>query len=741
MKRKFWNLFWAATMCVAMVAALPACSDDEESEGEDNTTAVDGGTGTDHTENVFVTTNVITPIRYAEGYYVSEGTEDVAIEVTSLTSDNICFTVTPSQEVMSYLVQVYPLASIYNTFINEMNSAGASLLTVDETTLLLEQIVGLVEDDTSGGKLMNEETLGSNYACYEFDWYNTGYLSFLIQPEAEYLIVVQACFDTEGESNADLCVVHVTTPSVELVGSPAVTADIEVGYSAYDCIFVPNEDCYYVYYLVGDADEIYQYVNAYGESIYRDFLRHYGGRASADSQYLEAYANNLEEEQKMVATAIALDINGSPAADVYFEDFQMKSRPEGRMAASGTMSIIRHSATVVNYKMELDKYAYCIYYGLYTAAEAETYKTADDETRADLAETLSLYGYGFANPNYSFDLENGEATGEAGEGESYWQDLTPSTEYVFIWIARNAYGDLTDLCFSDSFTTYEQVRDKPETSKEDVIMTIPEVSRTSVTMNFTYDPDNTAVYYFQYYSPVNTEDDYTVVFPDDEDSSDEARYNSDYGWLYWLLDYRDDTYGIPWSNAWLTEGTYFEKWPWTGFESGTTYKFVYVAEDWDGVLGEVKFAQATTYSIVGGPNPEITNVTFDPTTGYVVFTVNDDTRKLYYTVVDYGGSNYTTVALADLLKRGNGDYYKSEYLEIWEDFCISSGITTVSTTGRLPIELDSEISIALAVAEGADSNGDTVYSEMVALVYTPSVGLQTFDDYWEGNTTTFESYY
>ncbi len=733
----------AAVVCVAMVVALPSCDGDDEITEDEGDEVVDPtdpepepetdpGTGTTTKENVFVTTDVITPIRYAEGNYYSEGTEDVTIEVTSLTTDDIVFTVAPSSEVKSYLVQIYPLAAVYNTLINEMNSAGASSMTLDECTSYLQQVI---TSESSGGELMNEETLGSDFADYEFDWGNSGYLSFTIQQESEYLIVVQACFDEAGETNADLCLVHVTTPAVDLQGSPEVTATIEVGYSSYVCTFSPNSDCYYIYYLVGDYDEIYQYVDAYGEGMYRDFLRHYGGRVSADSSDdLVSYASNLEESAHMVATAIPLDANGTPAANVYFQEFSLNERPEGRVEATASMGVVKCSAHALHFKAEMDMYTKCIYYNVMEISEAQTYMDADDETREAYAETLAMYGYGWANPNYSFDSANDVYTGTSATVENYWT-MSPETEYAFVWTAQNAYGDLTDLNFS-TFTMKALVTDAPETSKEDVVFTIPSTTRTSMTLDFTYNPENTAVYFFQYYYPVvdngdpEDEDYEPVVFPDTQDGSDEARY-AERGWLYWFFEQG-------WANAWLSENTTHESFTPYGYESATHYEYAYIGEDWDGVVGYVKFVSCDTKGNDGGPDPQITNVSWNSSTGYVTFETNDDSKTLYYAVVDYGGTNSDVAMLPDLLKRGSGDYYKSEYLSTWREWLADidgngedpGGLTTTEYSGRVPINLDSQISIALAMAEGTAEDGSAVYTDLYAYVYTPSVGLQTFEDYW-----------
>ena len=58
------------------------------------------------------------------------------------------------------------------------------------------------------------------------------------------------------------------------------------------------------------------------------------------------------------------------------------------------------------------------------------------------------------------------------------------------------------------------------------------------------------------------------------------------------------------SNIWAANANGgVENFKWTGLDPGTEYTFAYMAEDWDGVLTDVKIVKATTEAIIAGPNP------------------------------------------------------------------------------------------------------------------------------------------
>ena len=58
------------------------------------------------------------------------------------------------------------------------------------------------------------------------------------------------------------------------------------------------------------------------------------------------------------------------------------------------------------------------------------------------------------------------------------------------------------------------------------------------------------------------------------------------------------------SNVWPANATGgVESFTWTGLDPATEYIFAYMAEDWNGVLTDVKIVKATTEAIVAGPNP------------------------------------------------------------------------------------------------------------------------------------------
>ncbi len=685
-------------------------------------------------ENSYVTSTYVTPLRYADGVYFSQGTEDVQIEVTELTADNIVFMVTPSEEVLSYYVQVYPLASIYNSLLETMKSAGSSSLTVDESLNYLQEIILNSDDESSYGELMNASALGADdYASYEFDWGNSTYAQFTFLPDADYLIAVLACFDEAGEEYSDLCLVGVHTPYATKSGSPAVSAVCTYGYTSYTVNFEPNDDCIYLTYLVGEQEEIYEFIDAYDEDMYRDLIRFYGGyfpcQESDYSEYLTV-ENTGTAGTAFVITALAMDQFLNPADNVYFQEFTLKEliASSERVEAEGKLNTpYKISATCIRFTADLEPSCYNLYYNIYTATAGKNVMASSEEARMTEAYSLvSEGGWGINNANYAIDLETNTITGGGYydvEQNWYGEDMTPGETYMLIWTCMNVYGDYTDLQATEPFTMKDLVRNSPATSIENLTFTIPETNRTSVTLDFTFDEEAVACYYFQYYTGYDDDSASMFSFPSAEDES--ARDE----WLYYLIDYRDPYYNLPWSNIWFAEGeseTGHDGRPYAGFDAGPENRNLCVAEDWNGVLGYLKFATCETLTNEGGENPEITAWSID-SSGKITFELNDDTCKTYYMSMNNDHANASSLMLSYLLEKSK--YYdEADYLEAWETYLLGNGLTTTSTKAYATIDTTKDIVIALCMPIGA-KDGEDVYGEMVALVYTPSTGLQTLSDY------------
>ena len=736
MKKNFLKFFLTTGVILSLGALAASCSDDDTNDpNKDKDKDKDKDKN-----NTYVTTEGPTPIRYVETKYI--GSENgVTIEATEVTSDNIKFTCQPGADVVSYRVQLYPMGAAYNSILNAMNDEKKESLTTTETDNCLFLMLLNIEKPATCGKLFNEKSYGSDFASYEFDYMNSDLQVFDIQPDIEYLIAVQAFFDEEGlQSPGDLCICHVKTPKKELVGNPEMAFDVYTTFTDYKVTHIPNSDCKYYYYLSSVTDEIQQYIDAYGESMYRQFMCHYGARVDVSKDELSFTATNQNPELKYVATAIALDANGTAVDKIFRKDFELRQMPEETEAADYTIyTPDKIAGSIVEFGLRLEKTCKDLRFRFVTKAEADEVMSRDEAARQAYAQriydvqTKDETSWYVANKKFSFDRDNNKPTGDAMDRREYWSDLAGDTEYVILYTGVNYYNEVSTLKATEAFRTKPIVRDNPGACTSDIEMEIIETDRTSVTMQFKYNSEKTALYYFQYYSPVlqdGKDGDGKMIFPDIKDGSDEARYkpgkkvgkDQTGGWLFYLLDYRNpDPFQTPWPNKWTSEGKGDQviTYRWNGFNASTTYEFVYLAEDWNGVLSPVKFCTGVTPTIEGGDNPTISAAAERQSDGTykVSYATNEDSRQMLHLYVTSNDANAKKLGLPDLRDK-NPDIEYADYIKIWEEYVLANGLTTTALTASQTVIPEGAITVAMAIAVGGKSADKPVYSKLATVVFT-----------------------
>lgn len=159
----------------------------------------------------------------------------------------------------------------------------------------------------------------------------------------------------------------------------------------------------------------------------------------------------------------------------------------------------------------------------------------------------------------------------------------------------------------------------------------------------------------------------------------------------------------------------------SGYDSGITYVIAYCAEDVNGVVGPVKFAQVTTTATVAGPNPIVTieNLQYNAQTGEVSgrFVANDNTKMIKYFTVSSSDVLYGNCALHDLVNTSRRDY--NTYLTLWESQLIQMGLSSnadsVPFSSRVSASSDTPVLFA-AVGIGEDDGVD-VYSPVAAKIW------------------------
>ena len=618
-----------------------------------------------------------TPIKWGENE-VDGGERGVGIKVTSNTEHNFVFECTPGSKVQSYRLDVYPLCRMYN-YLFESVGKGVQATEEEVEDLIIE---ALYNSEGAGAYTFSRSTLGDSYPNAEFDWANSKYSQSEIVPGAEYLIITIGCNDEGGQNPADMKICHLKTPVQSVVGSPRVDIDVTTGYRAVGIQYRPNEDCKYFYQFCGDAEPIDAFINTYGKPLYIDFMRHWI-KAAEEAQvpqeelyYTVNFGYTADPKRMVTATSIGLDENKTPGEYVR-QDFHLKEIDQNAEKPECSLAVSRAGASMVDMNVEMKKNCVAMFYRIFSASDWAPYENGDEAMTA-LAQALDQEGWGVKNTNFAQE--------GSFKGTQFQYDLAPNTSYVVAYVGRNKYGQLSEVKHA-SFSTIARITDTPDASEADINITI---SDTSLKLNYSYN-QNTAVFYHQY-----------IMTPDLLEDGNKAEL------IKYLLSAD--------SNVWPAEATGgVESFTWTGLNPATEYTFAYLAEDWNGVLTDVKIVKANTEAIIAGPNPtmeldgymsEIGNFT-------VHFSIVKDVAKVYHTILE---DKYSA----------SGDYTYQECMDVWKEYCLDYGLTTVnSTTQSYDKTSEAKRLVALCVPIGADSDGNEVIGDLYTVFYDKDKGIIT----------------
>ena len=622
-----------------------------------------------------------TPIKWGENE-VDGGERGVGIKVTSNTEHNFVFECTPGAKVQSYRLDVYPLCRMYN-YLFESVGKGVQATEEEVEDLIIE---ALYNSEGAGAYTFSRSTLGDSYPNAEFDWANSKYSQSEIVPGAEYLIITIGCNDEGGQNPADMKICHLKTPVQSVVGSPRVDIDVTTGSRAVGIQYRPNEDCKYFYQFCGDAEPIDAFINTYGKPLYIDFMRHWI-KAAEEAQvpqeelyYTVNFGYTADPKRMVTATSIGLDENKTPGEYVR-QDFHLKEIDQNAEKPECSLAVSRAGASMVDMNVEMKKNCVAMFYRIFSASDWAPYENGDEATMTALAQALDQEGWGVKNTNFAHE--------GSFKGTQFQYDLAPNTSYVVAYVGRNKYGQLSGVKHA-SFSTIARITDTPDASEADINITISDPGRTSLRLNYSYN-QNTAVFYHQY-----------IMTPDLLEDGNKAEL------IKYLLSAD--------SNVWPAEATGgVESFTWTGLNPATEYTFAYLAEDWNGVLTDVKIVKANTEAIIAGPNPtmeldgymsEIGNFT-------VHFSIVKDVAKVYHTILE---DKYSA----------SGDYTYQECMDVWKEYCLDYGLTTVnSTTQSYDKTSEAKRLVALCVPIGADSDGNEVIGDLYTVFYDKDKGIIT----------------
>lgn len=703
--KRFFYLF----LLIGSFALFFSCEGNKE-EGGDEPGPVPGGEFYEFPLNV-----------QEDGFDAADN--GVSINVSSLKENNIVFNLVPGASIRSYRVDVYPKAMLYNLLLNEDCVEGTAEQCEDK-------IIQLMQNSSSASS--NVFTAAdTDFSAKEFDWANSEYSSALVLPDCEYFILALGYYDLSGANPASLSIAHVETPSLELLGDPQIEIEVETGYRAFIVKYHPNEDCKFFYHWIWSTEEMSEYIDLFGDKMMRDFCR---------SAVSAAYDATLEENlyvkrtfdiadgiiRENTAIAVAVDANGTPSVEIMRNDFSLLEIPEGDFTPEARIKAgERIGATLAYFDVEMEKTCMSCFYRLYTSDNADLIGLLSAEEKKEEAVSIASEGWGVANERFSFNSDLGTLTGDAFKTSNEVQvELQPDTEYVVLYVAKNNFGELSELCFSEPFKTKPLVRDNPEACIGDVTLELTDVTRWGFTYNFRYDYATTACYRFQIVYPYD-EDDPTT--DEDDDYIRPPHYINDADdrdkWMEFFYDtFQDGPAGlVPIVNMWEAEKSNYDGYTMYGYDSGVTYVIAYCAEDINGVVGPVKFAQATTTTPVPGPDPVVTieDIEYDEATGEVSgrFVANEDTKLIKYFSVTSADALYADCALNDLVNSDRRDY--DTYLMIWENQLIQLGLSTAAESVAFTetVDRNSTAPVLFAAVAIGEEDGEDVYSPVAAKIW------------------------
>ncbi|MGN0190241.1 MAG: hypothetical protein ACI39U_01165 [Candidatus Cryptobacteroides sp.] len=649
------------------------------------------------------------PMNAAEGDY-NANENGVSIKIDKVDLKNVVFTLIPGESVKSYRLDIYPKAILYNYFLE------SDLLDADSDTIEDYIINLLTSSQGAGGYIFDYVTNAEDFAMKQFDWMNSNYAQYKIVPDCDYFVTVVGFYDEDAVQPASLSVSHFKTTTQALVGTPSIGLSYQAGYRAFRVEYIPNADCKYFYNWAYLSKEIDEYINLFGETMMRDFMRCAVSAALdvSDETNLSTYVGfdqAPEEVSEYAVVAIALDANQIPADHITRLDFTLREIPEDAELGVASVEINdkRVSATAVWFDVTVSKEAQVAYYNVVTESEATSIMEADESVRKQYAsETLAAGGaYGVKNENYLFDTDTEKPVGSSYTAKNEFMiDLIPNQSYQVIYCVRNIFGELSDLMVSDVFTTKSLDFDHPENClcNDDFKFELRDASRTGWVYYAEYDWDDMAVLRFQ------------VVYPDVVDSPYMGPDNP--GTREELLNH---LFGASIANVWWALPDGVDRLGYFGYTSGTEYVVAYCVEDINGVVGPVGFATVDTKEVKPGANPTMeieATISDDGKTLDCRFISNEDSKLIKHYASTVGGS-YNDLGLHKLLDDPRGEYEYSDFLRIWRNYAIEYGLLSYDVQAIDNYELDPDSDYFLlvgAIAIGED-NGEDCYSPFVYKLY------------------------
>ena len=704
--------------------------DENGDEGNVNKPENGDGANTDNLHKVEFPFYEAFPIEC--GNLLTEGSDvGVTIEVTRVEDKNFVFELRPGAMVQSFKMDVYPIAQLYNNLMNDRNSG---ILEVSGPWNINARIRDyLFNESGSGGYAFSISDFDNpeDFLQIEYDWMNTAYAaaSAIAIPDCGYLIAVVASAETEitNFTYEDLTLCYVHTSSQPLIGDPQCEIEVNAGYRIFGVQHYLNADAAGVYYFGWLTSEIDEYIDTFGDTMFRDFVRTRVTAPEVENDpnnpeslyYSVSYGDMADASIMSTTVAVAVDANLTPQQDYTRVDFHLKEMPEEEEQPVAELSVDVIEERVASAYVEFDVYftADCqtLFYNVYPASYVETINAMKGSEKREVARYLRDFGYGCHNRNFAWDSENDVATGgddviridAVGYSPGMQMannTLVPGDSYVVVYVGRNGFGTLTDLNVSEVFTTDERNLTSPDNCNvKDLALVLDNPGRTQFRGTITYDPSTVSMIYVQYMTADNN--------PGlDENSS----------WDEWMNFIFHEGASNMLVNAWPTQASGRDGLTWTGMNPDTEYTLFLCAEDFDGNVSPMYFDSIRTSEIQVGPDPtiimELHQANSDPDHWTVTYTIDHDVE--YYLYCYTTDPNDLAMHMPGINRSDFNNIKESRFTyEQWYDGIyewVAGGFE--ENGGGMRTESDTsqdwageQTVIAACIAVGRDDMGDPVY--------------------------------
>ena len=724
--KKTLNLLLAG-LCVFFFAA---CENPQQGEQNEDDKTEQGGTG--NTGDIFKKDFPFVEDYPIEcGNLLAEGSEvGVTIEVTKVEDHNFVFELRPGPMVQSFKMDVYPMAQLYN---NLLNDKTFGYLTSADSWAVNERIRSyLFNESGSGGYTfsINDFDNPDDFLQIRYDWMNTSYAaaSAIAIPDCGYLIAVVASVETDISSvtQEDLTLCYVHTSSQPLIGDPQCEIEVNTGYRAFGVQHHLNADAAAVYFFGYLTSEIDAYIDAFGDNMFRDFMRtrvtspsYPNDPNNPESLYYSVnYGEEADASILSTTCAVAVDANLTPQEGYSRRDFHLKEMPDEQPEAKTSFIIPeeRIGAHYAEFRIDFDKESKTVYYLFYNQEQMAAFNAMSDKDKRQLARDIaSTDGYGCNNPNFLWDAENEVAVGTGAsvyiEGVMECIGFQPGETYQVIYTSRNGFGTLNlELQVSEPFTMDELNLTSPDQCKADLKFYLDNPTRTSFRSNIEFDPATVSVIRIQYMTP-----DFNPGFWIDSSWDQWVDY------IYNSQKYFDESNPYaPVINLWPTVSTGVDRFVWTGMTPETEYTIYLCAEDFDGNVSEMYFDTIRTSDIQVGPDPtvkmELKPSTRQPYDWTVTYTIDHDVEYYLYCLTK--GTEDLANKIPGLNKAALNDIKNSGIsYETWVDGIyewVADGFENngggMRTEGNTSQDWQGDDTvIAACIAVGRDAAGDPVY--------------------------------